>query len=311
MARRTQDAGRWRRLRDVLTTRAGRLLVRCVLASLVFLASGWVVRQGRAYAWRLPEFRVSAQTLRFADLPDWLSPEIRERIFAPRLFAPVDHSIYDGGAEGAIRARVESHPMVRRVDRVAIRFPNAAVVEVTLRVPVAHVAVADPASPRGRVERFLSEDGCLLPIGPYDAFQSSLAHPLPVVTGVRAAPPRRPGETWEDGSERVQEAVAAARLAERLFADFQGRVWVTTIDVSRFPARARDREDGEVLLTISCPSGRADEPRALRRVQWGRTERARAQVPGEDGYDVKVDRLRTLLTRARPPRELDVRYEAR
>jgi hypothetical protein len=81
--------------------------------------------------------------------------------------------------------------------------------------------------------------------------------------------------------------------------------------VSRFPARARDREDGEVVLTISCPSGREDEPRALRRVQWGRTERARAQVPGEDGYDVKVDRLRTLLTRARPPRDLDVRYEAR
>jgi hypothetical protein len=310
MARRAKEPGRLRRLGDVLSTRGGRLLVKCALASLLFLASGWVVRQGRAYAWRLPDFRVRASGLSLAGLPDWLHPEVKERIFAPALFAPLDVSVYDGAAEGAIRTRVEAHPMVRRVERVAIRYPNSAVVDTTLRAPVARVWVPDESAAAGKVERFLSDDGCLLPLGPYASYQATLTFPLPLVTGIRAAPPRRLGETWEDGSESVLEAVAAARLAERLFADFQGRVWVTSIDVSRFPARGHDREGGEVVFTVSCPSGRPEQPRTSRRVQWGRTERARAQVPGEDGYDVKVDRLRTLLTRVRPPSDLDVRYEA-
>ncbi len=309
MARKAQKTiGAWERLGELLRSPTGAVLLRVTLAAFVFLSAGVVVRQARAYAWNLTEFRVTNARVEFLGLPTWLAPEMREVLFDPERLGYFSVSIYDAQAAERVRERVLAHPMVEDVLDVNLRYPNQARARVRLRTPLARVRVAGWGSGGAAGELYISEDARLLHPAPYAPLVAELPVPLPRVAGLRAAAPRRLGEVWEDGSERVQEAVAAARMARRLYEDFQGRVWVEEIDVSRFPAAARERDAGEVVLTLSCPAPLGGG-RVQRVVQWGRTERARTAVPGEDEYDTKLGRLRTQLTLARVPAVLDVRYD--
>lgn len=310
MRRTKRPATRIARLRALLATRLGNLLVRATVAALVFLLAGLVVRQARAYAYRLDGFRVTASSLEFVDLPVWADAGVR-RVLEPRYFAPLSVSIYDPEAETAVRARIERHPMVREVGPIRLLYPNRAQVRPTLRVPVARVSVwvRGRSGHQLRRTRLLSDDGCLLLRKPYRAYLDGLPYELPSIVGIRQCPPAKVGEIWEDRTERVKEAVAAAALAPRLFRDFRGRVSLVRIDVSRFPATVDTRDDGEVRLVISTPPAKRGDPRIERVVEWGRTERAGANVPWEDDYRTKVRRLWGALTGAHPPRYIDVRWE--
>lgn len=306
--RRTPTQGRFDRLRALLATRAGRALVRAGLGAVVLLATGLVVRQARAYAGGLAAYRVGPDRVHLLGLPEWLRPQVRERLFDPALLGAFSVSIYDVHAPDRVRDRILAHPLVEEVEEVVLRYPARAFVRVRLRTPLARVEVPGWRADGGAAGLYLAEDARLLHPVPYEPLVAERAAPLPRVVGIRAAAPRRLGEVWEDGSERVLEAIAAAQMARRLHADFQGRVWVEEIDVARFPAPARARERGEVRLVLSCPAPLGGG-RVLRTVEWGRTERALGAVPGEDSYATKLSRLRTQLTLARIPPVLDVRYE--
>jgi hypothetical protein len=310
MRRTKRPANRLARLRALLATRAGGLLVRLTVAALVFLLAGIVVRQARAYAYRLDHFRVTASSLEFTGLPEWADARVR-RVLQPRYVRPFSVSIYDPDAEATVRARIERHPLVREAGLVRLLYPNRAQVRPTLRVPVAQVSVWVRTRAGHQVQRtrLLSDDGCLLPRRPYGTYLEGLPYELPLVCGIRECAPLDAGEVWEDRTERVQEAVAAAQLAPRLFRDFRGRVTLERVDVSRFPATGASREAGEVRLTIGCPPARRGGPRVERVVEWGRTERAGAEVPWEDDYRTKVRRLWAALTAPHAASYVDVRWE--
>jgi len=288
----------------------GHVLVRITIAALVFLLAGIVMRQARAYTYRMGEFRLGPSSLEFDGLPDWADGSVRWTL-QPRMFSSLSISIYDPGAERAVRGVVERHPLVRSVEDVRVLYPNRARVQPILRVPVARVAVWVAGARRKQVRRWrlLSDDGCLLPRGPYKTYLARLPYELPIVSGITEKAPLDPGEVWEDRTERVEEAVAAAAVAAQLYRDFRGRVTVTRIDVSRFPAQADARAAGEVRLVVSCPPVRRGGERVTRTVEWGRTDRARSEVAKEDRYHQKVKRLQAVLSRPKPPAYIEARWD--
>lgn len=311
MARKKAPPGKVARLRDLIGTGYGRILVRVTLASLVFLLAGIVMRQARAYTYRMEDFRVGPANIAFADLPAWADQRVLYYL-QPNRISPFSVSIYDPDAEALIRTRLRRHPMVRDVAELKLLYPNGVRCTPTLRVPVAWVSVWEDDHRRGQVQRnkhlLLSGDGCLLPAEPYKTCIERLNYPLPVVRGITEKTPHRLGEVWEDRLDRVAEAVSCAQLAARLYRDFCGQVTVKMIDVSRFTPGGEALDQGEVRLTLSCPPTRKGGRRVQRIVWWGRSERAGADVPHEAPYTEKVRRLQTLLTSAHPARELDVRH---
>lgn len=311
MARRKPPPTRRERLHDLFDSTLGRVLARGVIAALVFLLAGIVMRQARAYTYRLDDFRVHEEEVNFVGLPDWADAQMQWAL-QPEMFPDFSISIYDPTAESAVRAHAERHPFVREVESVRVLYPNRAEVTARLRVPVARVRVwfAAPGNTMTQRWRLLSDDGCLLPEAPYKTYLARLPYDLPVVSGLTERAPQDPGEVWEDGSGRVAEGIAAAGLAARIYRDFAGRVAVVRVDVSRFPATPTTRAAGEVRLVISCPP-KAGGARIERTVEWGRTDRARAEVTWEDGYHTKFKRLEAILTSKAPPAFIDVRYKHR
>jgi hypothetical protein len=305
MGRRKTPPTNLSRLRALLATGLGHVLVRITVASLVFLLAGIVMRQARAYTYRLEEFRVKPDSLAFVRLPGWADARVR-RALSPDMFEPLSVSIYDPDAESLVRARVARHPMVHGVRSVRLLYPDRAEVEPVLRAPVAQVAVWVRGRDGRQVMRWrlLTDDGCLLPKGPYRGYLAALPFELPVVVGIRERAPRDAGEVWEDRTGRVQEAVAAAEMAARLHRDLSGYLTVTRIDVSRFPASREERALGEVRLTATTPPRAAGGARVERTIEWGRTERVPRDV--EDPYPRKLERLiRALKT---GERRIDVRW---
>ena len=310
MARKKAPPSKLVRLRDLIGTGFGRVLVRITLASLVFLLAGIVMRQARAYTYRMDDFRVKPENLEFADLPAWADRRV-QYFLQPNRISAFSVSIYDPDAEALIRTKLRRHPMVRDVADLKVLYPNGVRCVLALRVPVAWVSVWEDNHRRGQDQRrrlLLSEDGCLLPPEPYKTCIEQLSYPLPVVRGITEKTPRQYGTVWEDRLDRVAEAVSCAQLAARLHRDFCGQVIVKTIDVSRFTPSGRARDQGEVRLTLSCPPTRKGGRRVQRVVWWGRSERAGMDVLHEAPYREKVVRLQHLLTTPRPPRELDVRH---
>jgi Cell division protein FtsQ/DivIB, C-terminal len=285
------------RLRRLLASRAGRLLLRAGAVSLVLLVVGLVVRQARAQALRIPGARLDARAVRFVSLPPGLGPDFVAALTDCRHLA-FDVSVFDEGAEDAVREVVARHPMVAAVRSVRIRYPDRVDVRVDLRRPAAWLRVRGPGGRPGYL--LVSQDGHLLPDAPYARLLARTRVPLPVVTGVRAAPPRYAGQSWQDPDEQVAEGLAAAAVAVRLYQDLLGRVHVQTIDVSRFPAPVERRHLGEVRLVLQDGTV----------VEWGRTDRARQRVASEDGYETKAWRLERLLERPdrRPGGRLEVRF---
>ncbi len=310
MARRKTPPSRRERLQSLFGSPLGRVLTRLTVGALVFLLAGMVMRQARAYTYKLEDFRVHKEQVAFVELPAWADTHLQSALH-PRVFPSLSVSIYDPDAEDIVRHHAERHPLVGAVSDVRVLYPNRATVNARLRLPVAQVAVWVDAAGRKQVRRWrlLSDDGCLLPRSPYKGYLARLPYRLPVVSGITEPRPHDPGEVWEDGSGRVAEGVAAASLAKRIYSDSRGRLAVIRVDVSRFPAALEDRAGGEVRLVLSCPPASPGGARIERTIEWGRTERARAQVRYEDDYTTKFARLKSILTGPNPPGFIDVRYE--
>ena len=288
----------------------GHLLIRALLASGVLLGVSLVMREARAFSYGLKGYRIAPSRVKVVNIPRWLSADAF-RSEHPDQFSRFQVSVYDRDAEAIVQSHLLQHPLVRHVDEIRIRYPRFADARVTFRVPVARVrfAAKTRSGKPAVMERYLSDDGCLLPSEPYERFVEHVGYPLPYVTGIRARPLPAPGKVWEDRHEQVAEAVAATRIAKLVYELFAGRVTVHSIDVSRFPASVSQRHDGEVRLRIICPPERRGGKRVIRTVEWGRTDRARSRVQGEDDTRTKLHRLRRLLTQPLPGGYLDVRDE--
>ena len=311
MARkRKQPDGYVERFVDVLQSPAGTLLVRVGGLALLLLLGGLVVRHARAQAYQVERCRLGISTLTFQDLPTWADEGLAAELRRPQFYRDFALSIFDPDAEDRVRGTVMRHPMVRDVRKVEIGFPNSVTVTPVLRRPVARVRMR-VRDANGRIvihDRLLADDGSTLPEAPYRAAIRRRRQPLPRIRGISAHGPRGFGEVWADGEEQVAEAVAAALLAERIGQDSRGRVSISEIDVSRYPAANHQRHLGEILLRAELRDRRSG-PRPRRvDIEWGRTERNIRGVAEEDSYRHKIGRLYRALERSRWVGPIDVRF---
>jgi hypothetical protein len=300
---RASKSGKPLRLVAFLATPLGRGLAKGVAVAVGVLVLALVVRKARAGVERMDAYRLRAADVTFAGLPDSVDEDVRKGLeaFLPPVWPASPPSVFSRGVEARLRDALSHHPMLREVAEVEARFPREVRVRATVRTPIAAfrttLGVADGRLVDADVP--VDGDGVVLDPTTYATFLAT--HDVVRVLGVRATCPAI-GRPWIDSDEQTEEALAAARVANRLNAE---RVSirlpkVTWIDVAGFPAPPTLRARGEVILLLE--DGRV--------VQWGRTERDLAGAPHEDGFATKRDRLVALLSapEARPRRELDVRF---
>jgi len=273
------------------------VLLKGVAVAALVLAGGIVVRQARARAYRLEPYRLTPASLHYVGLHPALGPDVEASLRRVRFSV----SVFDAHAEARIREAVARHPLVAAVQSVRIRYPDRVDVRVSVRQPAAWFRTRDA---RGRSGLLLvSTDGRLLDEACYRYYLRRPRAPLPEVVGVRATPPRYYGQAWEDLPEQVAEGLAAARVAEWLYRDFNGTLYVRKIDVADFPAPPERRRQGEVRLLLHDGT----------LVEWGRTDRDLEGVAGEDPYETKRMRLETERARrgSSGAKRVDVRFRLR
>jgi hypothetical protein len=283
----------------LLASPLGRGLKRAGLCALAVLAVSMVLSQARAAVRRMPAYRIGPEDVVFdvgPEADDAMREGLRARL--PDVWPAASPATYTPGVEGRLRQVLGTHPMVREVSDLEVRFPREVRARVTVRTPLALVH-GRVAREDGRIEEgYVAVDGdaVVLDAAVYQGFLA--AHDVVRVDGVRARCPPV-GRRWIDADQQVEEALAVARVANRLNVerDSVRAPRVVGADVSGFPARPRDRARGEVLLLLEDG----------RRVSWGRTERAASSVSREDGYEAKRDRMADLLAEGRPG-DLDVRF---
>jgi hypothetical protein len=302
---RSKTARRPLRIVAFLRTPLGASLGKGVAVAIGVLALGLVVRQARASVERIESHRLRAEDVVFVGLASSVDDEMKRGLeaFLPPVWPRVAPSVFSPGVETRLRDALAHHPMIREVGDVEVRFPREVRVRATIRTPLAAFRTRLCAADGVPVDCDVPVDGDGVVLDPttYATFLST--HDVVRVLGVRAGCPAV-GRPWLDSDEQAEEGLAAARVANRLNADrISTRVpKVVAVDVAGFPAPPSMRARGEVLLVLE--DGRL--------VQWGRTDRDLAGAPHEDGYDLKRDRLVTLLLapEARAGRELDVRFPA-
>ena len=287
------------RLGVLFASPLGRGLRRAGLAAVSVLALSLVVSQARAAVRRMPAYRIAPEDVSFVDLDPAVDEPMRDGLVArlPSVWPADLPGTYAAGVEGNLRQVLGAHPMVREVLDLEVRFPREVRARVVVRTPLALLygrVVSDEGVAEGYVA--VDGDGVVLDAAVYAGFLA--AHDVVRVDGVRARCPPV-GRRWIDADEQPEEALAIARVANRLNAERDSirSPRVVRADVSGFPARPKDRGRGEVVLLLEDG----------RRVSWGRSERASSAVSREDGYEAKRDRLADLLA-AGVAGDLDVRF---
>lgn len=302
-------------LKLLLASPLGAGLRRAMLLALLLLVGGVVVRSARAKAYALPAYRMDLRDMAFTGLPSWADATLKRTLLTSSYYirdgVGLDTSVFSADAEARVISTATRHPAIKGVRKVEVRFPGKVSVVPVLRRPVAMVTVSyvDVHGRRRQEERLLADDGTTLPVGPYEAIVRKQGWNLPVIKGIREASPHCCGVPWVDGDAQVAEAVSASSVAEQIRRAFRGKLVITTIDVSRFPAPKRLRGRGEVEFLAKL-SYRDRNRKLVQRsitINWGRTERDLRGMYDEDTTRPKIARLMRAL-RAGTASYIDVRH---
>ncbi len=248
---RARRPGFWGRLRthvpEGVEEKLAQVLLRALLVVFIVVAGYLLVLEMKSYLMGLERFQVSPATLTFPQLPDWVTPEIRQQLSVIPGIPDDDHfSIMEPGLTDRLAQAYAANPWVKKVHLVERHFPNRLKLELTLRRPAAVVH-------HGGSYYLTDEEGVRLPVRlrswPSRDFQ------LPLVTGAAVAPPRS-GKPWDE--EAVEAGCAVAQLLKVQGLD--RRLSVTAVDVSNFSGRRRPGEPDIVLRTAFGLS-----------ISWGRS----------------------------------------
>ena len=174
---------------------------------------------------------------------------------------------------GEVAGRLQRHPWVAGVSRVAARRDGTIQVEMTYRTPVAMIDTAQGSYP-------VDADGVLLPPGD---FQPQDADQFPHINNVRTSPPAQPGTAWDDPVVR-----GGAKIAARLVPDGDHERYWKRFGLARIngpenihPSAGLDELNFEIV-TVSGS-----------RIAWGK-------APGSDALEPtveqKIGRLQHYLT---------------
>jgi hypothetical protein len=218
--------------------------------------------------------------------PEWIVADVRGQVIH---HAGLDRrlSILDPGFAAAIQNAFALHPWVASVDRIEKDFPPAVHVELTYRRPVAAIE-----APQGEGFQLLPVDkqGVRLPAEDVPAIRLRY---LPRLTGVVGPPPA--GQSWDD-----PRVVGGVELAARLAGDWESLHLFEIVPSAR-PEIQGDRR----YFVYDLRSGGGTQ------IIWGAPPQE--NVPGEDGFDVKLQRLKQCAAQYGPldsvqsPAVIDIR----
>lgn len=230
---------------------------RTLVVGLLILASsggawylGWQRVRGDVLA--APAYTLSPDHIVVTNRPDWMSFDIREKVFRNASLQQA-LSIMDPDLNERITAAFSLQPWVAKVNHVVKQYPARVVVDLEYRRPVCVVNTCDQLIP-------VDVSGVVLPA--WDLPPSELAR-YPRVECPDLSTPRGPvGEPW--GDPRV---VGAARIAQTL-----GDRWSTyrLRQIELLPTDAQNRMEDTVYEMRTHSHSR---------VIWGRAPGM--EVPGE------------------------------
>jgi hypothetical protein len=264
--------------RDALGV-AGRWGRRILLAALLVVAClGSLEVKRRVEADE--RLRLDRWTVDVADLPDWVTPEIREEIGSIDLSSggrPL--CLWEPGVLDAVKGTIERSPWIREVTRLAVSYPTsdrpgAMDIGLRLRSPAALVE-------HGGLYYLTDSDGVRLG-APYREAPSQWFRIPAIVNVPRTDLPPPEGERWS--SRDVLQGIAVARVLHEggLFRDFPGCP-VDRIDLVNLHGRVNPRSEEIVLWTGD------------KQLRWGRSPISSGArvVPVED----LLAHLREVLSR--------------
>lgn len=239
------------------------------LAGLKFLAAaglvlavvlGWIFGYGglENYVRRTHAHPVVAADVHLAHAPGWMSRAVRARLkrtVAERVTAdPLDAESLTLAARALARV-----PWVRRVEQVHRLEDGRIVVRALYRRPLALIEARNGYY-------LVGQRGTQLLAQPYYRKQLSRLG-LPTITGVRSAPPARPGERWTgrdvQGGLRLIRLLSHEPFFHQIFA----------VNVSRHDARGRvrlvihTRDGGTILWGYAPGCEQAIEPSAEQKIK--------------------------------------------
>ena len=265
--------------------RALAIAVLLVVATLA-LAGREMWRRAAPYVIGRERYLLRAERITITKPPEWIVADVRGQVIH---HAGLDRrlSILDPGFAAAIQNAFALHPWVASVDRVEKQFPPAVHVALTYRRPVAAIE-----APQGDGFQLLPVDkqGVRLPAEDVPAIRLRY---LPRLTGVVGPPPA--GQSWDD-----PRVVGGVELAARLAGDWESLHLFEIVPSAR-PEIQGDRR----YFVYDLRSGGGTQ------IIWGAPPQE--SVPGEDGFDVKLQRLKQCAAQYGPldsvqsPAVIDIR----
>jgi len=274
------------KVRIVLVGGVLRFAVFAFLAVVAYFLFG----EMRQYVRGMEIFRLKSSDLTLIKAPEWITPDIKNALLAPRGLPP-EFSLLDADISAKVASAYEMCPWVEEVSSVRKRYPNALDLKVKLRRPVSFVSY------KGRF--FLVDaKGVRLP-GVYE----KLPHPsfdLPCIKNAGGFLPEE-GKPWRDEGVRAGAAVAKLILDLRREEESSAGEFplkIAAIDVANIKGRL-SRSASEIDLITDGGT----------RVHWGRSPLEWS--PGELDPEVK---LQNLLEAARSAplasmEYLDIRFD--
>lgn len=201
-------------------------------------------------------FFLETWALEAGELPDWVTPDIRDEILKVRLVGengPL--SLFQAGVLDRVRDTLASSPWIKEVPDIQIRYPTfenpgALTLSLHLRRPVALIEQAG---------FFYLADSTGMRLGPAYEKAPTEWFAVPAITSVPAPGPLpAPGERW--ASRDVSQGIEVAKilLEYGIARDFPDRP-IQAIDLTNLHGRVAQRES-EIVLWCG-----------KQRLHWGRS----------------------------------------
>jgi hypothetical protein len=231
---------------------------------------------------------INLDNLQVVAPPDWLTDPIMEQTIAASLKMDCETTIFDKNLVNRLKEHFQNNPWVAQVHIIEKRLPNQLKIKLDLRRPM--VAISGSNKDIGRQVYYLVDKDLVRLPGEYNAVPS-LPRALPVVVGVRKAPPL-PGKLWQDSGLEGALAVVDV-LKKQLTPGLTAKLALASIDVSNINGQIDKRESEIVLWTQNRVP-----------IQWGRAPGTMkfAELSAEE----KINNLKLVLDIA--PGLQDLKY---
>lgn len=260
-------------LSNALARRRGKAIAVLAVVSLLAIGAQAVWKKAAPIVAGRDRYLVPAERITMTPTPEWIIADVRQQVIHS---AGLDGrlSILDPAFVDTVKNAFSFHPWILRIDRIEKKVPPGVHLDVAYRRPVAVV------------EAPVGESRLLLPVDwngihlPTDDVPLIRRQYLPRITGIAGHPPV--GQRWEDS--RVAGAVEIATKLET--------VWEALHLMEITPSTRPEVSGSQQYFVYELVA------RGGTRIQWGPAPQA--QVPGDDAFAVKLERLNECVKQYGP-----------